>query len=58
MYYWFKYAPPMGDEVISYVRVNGKNSFTWFSENEDNSDYQQYLAWLSENNTPEEWNPE
>jgi len=24
----------------------------------DNTDYQQYLAWLEEGNVPEEWNPE
>lgn len=24
----------------------------------DNTDYQDYLAWLDEGNTPDEWNPE
>lgn len=58
MYYWFKHTPPMSEEVTSYVRMNSENSFTWFSENEENPDYQQYLAWLAEGNVPEEWKPE
>jgi len=24
---------------------------------EDNSDYKEYLKWLEQGNTPEEWNP-
>lgn len=32
---------------------------TWIpTSDETNADYQQYLAWVAEGNTPEEWQPD
>lgn len=30
----------------------------WIPLAKDNTDYQEYLAWLEEGNTPEEWSPD
>lgn len=55
MYFWLKHIPPMADEITYYVRMDNENSFTWFNIDEKNSDYQQFLKWLTEGNEPEEW---
>ena len=38
------------------VGVNGEQQL-WIPMNEENSDYQAYLAWVAEGNIAEEWNP-
>jgi len=48
------YVDSNGNEVG--INLNGTN--TWIPKNTDNTDYQQYLAWLEEGNVPEEWSPE
>ena len=40
------------------ARVIYDEQFKIITEDEDNPQYQQYLAWLAEGNTPEEWNPD
>lgn len=35
-----------------------RDDVAWIPMDETNTDYQQYLVWLSEGNTPEPWNPE
>jgi hypothetical protein len=35
-----------------------KNDVLWIPANPANSDYQEYLLWLSEGNIAEEWQPE
>jgi len=44
-------------DTDTYIYKNG-SEILMFTECEDNIDYQKYLEWLSEGNTPEIWNPE
>lgn len=39
------------------VLSNDDGSTLWIPMDEANSDYQRYLAWLEEGNTPEPWEP-
>ena len=49
-----KYSNPFSSELnISIINLENGNIFR---EDETNSDYQQYLAWVAEGNTAEEWN--
>lgn len=41
------------DRIRSIVRIE-ENSQTSFPMDENNKDYQRYLAWVAEGNTPEE----
>lgn len=57
-FYIHKQNVPMFGEVKQLIMVDADGIIWWVPNDEGNSIYQQYLAWLSEGNEPEEWNPE
>ncbi len=49
----YRLAPVRPNDATCYVvRLNDN---CWVPLDEGNSDYQQYLAWLADGNTPEPW---
>lgn len=48
------YREKLGSSTLIVRLVDG----AFIPLDQENTDYQQYLAWLAEGNTPGEWNPD
>ena len=48
----------LDNQLVSVTRQNEDGSTSYIPMDEQNSDYQQYLAWVAEGNVAEEWSPD
>ena len=53
--YYIDIKEPFSQKVV--LKLDG-NILMSIPSNEENSDYQKYLAWVAEGNEATEWNPE
>jgi hypothetical protein len=53
----YKLVPLFNPDNTESVGVIRLPHLLLITENEDNADYQAYLAWVAEGNTAEEWSP-
>lgn len=55
--YYLTSAVIYGITISQAVLVETDGTLRFIPNDLDNTDYQQYLAWVEEGNTPQEWNP-
>ena len=53
----YKCVPMLHADNTTSVGIVRLPHLLFITQEEQNPDYQQYLAWLAEGNTPEEWQP-